>query len=147
MNEFLTNRVVKATFDATNNTANRPTGTYYLNVLIPAGAIITKAYYNVRTTFATAGGDAGTIALQSAAANDLKAAIAVSDGTNVWDAGLHACLPGKFALDGNALTAIAMAAADAGACILTTSAVQPAVVVGGQALTGGILDLYIEYVV
>jgi len=85
-------------------------GSHGLGVTIPSGAVITKAEYVVNTTF-TSATDAATIALTAQSAGDLKAAIAISAAGDVYDAGLRGCLPGNFALDGNALTAIAMAAA------------------------------------
>jgi len=47
--------------------------------------IVTNAYYAVSQTF-TSSGDSATIALSIEGANDLVSAIAISDGTNPWDA-------------------------------------------------------------
>lgn len=119
-----------------------------LGVTIPSGALITDAYYIVNETF-TSATDAATIALHVEGAGDLKAAIAISDGTNVWDAGKRGCLPGNYALDGNALSAVAMAAAEAGSYILTTAERELTATVAVEALTGttGELTLYVEYFV
>lgn len=143
MNQFLTKHVVKATFDAT---AGSPVSTagVGLGVFIPNGAIITNAYYNVGTTF-TSSTDAATIALQANSAGDLKAAIAISASGDVYDAGVHGCLPGNFALDGNALTAIAMAAARSASYIVMTANRELKAVVAVEALTAGTLDLFVEY--
>ena len=119
-----------------------------LGVTIPSGALITDAYYIVNTTFTSPTTDAATIALSSGeGAGDLKAAIAISDATNVWDAGKRGCLPGHYALDGNALTAIAMSAAEAGSYILTTAERELTATVGVEAITAGELTLYVEYFV
>lgn len=115
-----------------------------LGVTIPSGAVVTKAEYVVNTTF-TSATDAATIALTLQSAGDLKAAIAISDATNVWDAGLRGCLPGNYALDGNALTAIAMAAARAASEIATTAERELTATVAVEALTAGELTLYVEY--
>ena len=81
--------VAVATFDPSANTAQRPIAAYGLGVYIPSKAIITRAWVDVVTTFTSAGADAGTIALHVQAADDIVAAIAISDATNVWDAGIH----------------------------------------------------------
>lgn len=142
--EFLTKRVAKVTFDATSGAA---IAAHTTGLVIPKGAIITRAYYNVRTTFTDGASDTATIALHLQSAGDLKAAIAISDATNVWDSGLHGCLPGNWALDGNALTAIAMAAGKAGSEILLTANRTLTVTVAVAALTAGVMDIYVEYVV
>lgn len=124
--------------------ANSTTAAHGLDVRIPSGAIIEKAFYIVNTTF-TSATDAATIALHVEGAGDLKAAIAISDATNVWDAGKRGCLPGNFALDGNALTAIAMAAAKASSYIATTAEREITATVAVEALTAGELTLYVDY--
>lgn len=62
-------------------------GTKALAVTLPEGATVTTAFYKVITTCATAGGDAGTLALGIASdgPDEFVAAIAVSAGGNVWD--------------------------------------------------------------
>lgn len=85
--------------------AGAGTNTLYINGagvvdlgILPDNFVITDAWYDVVTTFVTddgttPGNDAGTIALSTGqGAGDLKAAIAVSDATNVWDAGIHGTL-------------------------------------------------------
>ena len=95
-----------------------------------------NSHYGKKTAVAT---------LQSA--GDLKAGIAISAAGNVYDAGVRGCLPGHFALDGNALTAIAMAAGEAGSYILTTAERELTATVGVEAITAGELTLYVEYLV
>lgn len=124
--------------------ANSTTAAHGLDVRIPSGAIIEKAFYIVNTTFASET-DAATIALHVEGAGDLKAAIAISDTTNVWDAGKRGCLPGNYALDGNALTAIAMAQAKASSYIATTAEREITATVAVETLTAGELTLYVDY--
>ena len=83
------------------------------------------------TTFTTAGADAGTIAIQTNAADDIVVAVAVSDGGNPWDQGLQAGLP-----VGTVATAIKL-----------TAARIPSILVGGQAVTAGALVLTLIYFV
>jgi hypothetical protein len=124
-----------------------------LGVFIPSGAVVTDAYYVVNTTFSSpttgAGVDKATIALTLQSAGDLKAAIAIEAAGHVYDAGVRGCLPGHFALDGNALNAIASAAFRAGSYILTTAERELTATVAVDPLTGGAgeLTLYVEYFV
>lgn len=144
MSDFLQRRVVKVTFDATGGKA---IATYPLPIVLPNGAIIQKAWYNVTTTF-TSATDAATIALTASSAGDIKAAIAISDATNVWDAGLHAGLPGAYAertVAGD--TAVLDAASQAASWILLSANKIPTVAVAVEALTAGVMDIYIEYVI
>jgi len=149
-NQLFTKKIVKATFDTagvdSTNVANTTVASHGTGVYIPSGAIVTNVFYRVRTTFTDGVSDAGTIALTLQSAGDLKAAIAISAAGDVWDAGVRACLPSRYALDGNALTAIAMAAAEAASLILTTAQRELTVTVGGVALTAGAMDIYVEYV-
>jgi hypothetical protein len=64
-----------------------------LGVTIPDNAIICGGFVDVVTTCTSAGADAGTMALHVQGAGDIVAAIAISDGTNPWDAGLKAIVP------------------------------------------------------
>jgi hypothetical protein len=127
-----------------SDVANSTAAAHGLDVRIPSGAIIEKAFYIVNSTF-TSATDAATIALHIEGVGDLKATIAISDATNVWDAGKRGCLPGNFALDGNALTAIAMAAAKANSYIATTAEREITATVAVEALTAGELTLYVDY--
>jgi hypothetical protein len=136
-----------ATFDPSSNTAQRPTGTYGLGVYLPPKAIITRVWIDVVTTFTSAGSDAGTIAIQLQSANDVVAATAISAGGDIWDAGLHGTKIGTFALDGNSLTAVAMAAAAAGAMLKLTAEREITAVVASQALTAGKANIFVEYII
>ena len=152
-NSFYGKKTVAATFKVggtdSSGTAMSAIGAHGLGIRIPSGAIITNAFYVVNDTFESTatGTDKATIALHVQSAGDLKAAIAIEDATNVWDEGVRGCLPGRYALDGNALTAIAMAAADAGSYILTTAERELTATVAVAALTAGELTLYVEYLV
>jgi len=146
--EFLTKRVAKATFDATGG---KTIGAYGTGLRLPKGAIVTDCFYNVRTTFTTASADAGTIALHIQTANDIKSAIAVSDTSNVWDAGVHCGLIGSPAVGSNASTldagtALLYTAKKAASLLLLTENREVTVTVADQALTAGVMDIYVEYV-
>lgn len=149
MNEFLTHRVVKATFDATGGKA---IATYSLPLSLPDGAIVKNVYYNVTTTFTSAGADAGTLAISVQSAGDATVAIAISDASNVWDAGLHGTLIGSPAVGSDASTldagtALIYSARFAASLLLLTADRVPTIAVAGQALTAGVLEIYFEYVV
>lgn len=106
-------------------------GTISLGVALPAKAIILDGLVDVITQFTTAGADAGTIALGAESNVDLKAAIAVSDGTNPYDPGMKAIIP-----IGTAATAVK-----------TTVARQLKLTIAGQAVTAGKLVLFVHYIV
>ena len=139
--------IVCATFDPSANTAQRPVGAYGLGVYLPNKAIITKVWIDVVTTFTSAGADAGTIATHAQSAGDIVAAIAISAAGDVWDAGLRGAKPGSFALDGNALTQVAMAAAEAATAIKMTAEREITATVAVQALTAGKANIFVEYIV
>lgn len=64
-------------------------GTITLADKLPTGAIMTRTFYKVDTTF-TSSTDAATVRWYVATdAINLKAAIAISDGSNPWDSGWH----------------------------------------------------------
>lgn len=139
-------KVAVAVFDPSANTAQRPVGAYGLGVYLPHNAIILRAWVDVITTFVSAGADAGTIAIHAQTANDIVSAIAISDATNVWDAGIRGTKIGNFALDGNALTQVAMGAAVAATAVKLTAERQITATVAVQALTAGKAAIYVEYV-
>lgn len=96
---------------------------------LPDNAIITHAYYDVITTL-TSATDAATVALTSEGAGDIKAAVAISNGANAWDAGFHEGVP-----VGTAATMVKMSAERT---LLATIAVE--------AVTAGKFELFVEYV-
>jgi len=84
-------RVARATYDfAEHGGAISSIG---LGVTIPDNAIVCGGFVDVVTTATTAGADAGTMAIHVQSANDIVSAIAVSNGANPWDEGLHAIVP------------------------------------------------------
>lgn len=139
-------KIAVATFDPSGNTAHRTVAAHGLGVYLPDNAIITRVWVDVVTTF-TSATDAGTIALKAQSANDLVSAIAISDASNVWDAGQHGAIPNNFALDGNALTQIAMGAARAATLIKLTAERELTATVAVEALTAGKAVIYVEYVI
>ena len=109
-------------------------GTHKLGIL-PAGAIITKAWIDVDTTF-TSATDAATISLgYTGQAAAFDAAIAISAGANAWDAAVPRVSDGAAA--GAVGTYIAIGA----------SPVEVIAVVAVEVLTAGKGYLFIEYVV
>ena len=83
--------VARATYDfAVNGGEISAIG---LGVTIPDNAIVCGGFVDVVTTCTSAAADAGTMALSVQGANDIVSAIAISDGTNPWDAGLKAIVP------------------------------------------------------
>lgn len=104
-----------ATFDPTSNGSEREIAAHGLGVIIPDAAIVINAFCEVVTTFTSAGADAGTIAISIEGANDIVAALAISDGANIWDAGIHSTKIPWGATDtylSTDLTAIAPGGAD-----------------------------------
>lgn len=65
--------------------------------MLPIASIIKNVYYNVLTTFLDNGTssnlDSSTLSIGANTAVDLKAAIAISNGANPWDAGIGAGIP------------------------------------------------------
>lgn len=96
---------------------------------LPDNAIILDGMVDVVTTCVSAT-DAATIAIQSEAANDIVAAIAISNVANAWDAGLQAIIP-----LGTAATAIKL-----------TAARDIKIVIAVEALTAGKFHTILRYV-
>lgn len=85
-------RVARATFDPSGTAGHRTIAAHGLGVIIPDNAIICGGFVDADIT-ATSATDAATIALSAQGANDLVSAIAISNGANPWDAGLHPLIP------------------------------------------------------
>lgn len=122
-------------------------GSHGLGVYLPDNAVITRVIIDVVTTFVTASADAGTIAVQIQSANDVVAAIAVSDASNVWDAGIRSTKIGTYATSGNAETALVQGASAAASMLKTTAIRELTVVTAGQVVTAGKAVFYVEYFV
>lgn len=101
--------------------------------VIPGGAIVIGGFVNVITTCTSAGADAGTMAISVKSANDIVSAIAISDGTNPWDAGLHAIVPKRNTPESTA--------------IVTTAPRYVTFTIATQNFTAGRIVVYLEYVV
>lgn len=127
-------------FDPSANSSQRAIAAHNLkdvngnDLILPDNSRVWDGYYEVITTFASAGADAGTISLGLPVDDvaGIKAAIAISDGSNPWDAAAPAAIiqVGTIAAIGEKTTA--------------ARAVQATV--AGQVLTAGKLYLYLEVV-
>lgn len=119
----------KCVFDPSAVSGDRTTTAHACNLLIPKNSYVTKAYYKVVTTF-TSATDAATIAIKITGANDIVSAIAISDGTNVWDSGgLVPTIPTGALSNEVAVTADS----------------YPTFTVAVEALTAGKLVLWLEW--
>jgi hypothetical protein len=147
-----TRYVASAIFDTaakdSSGASNKTIAAHGLGVFLPNKAIITKFWYDVTTTF-TSATDAGTIAYHAQAANDLLAAIAISDATNVHDAGIRAGKVGFPALGADAAhdTQVEVAALFAATMIKLTAEREITATVAVEALTAGKATLYVEYMI
>lgn len=108
-------------------------GTVHTGFKLPKGAVVTRAFYNVRTAFTSAGSTA-TIAMQLVAANDILTAIALNNGANPFTV----VNTPKACKQDNAIGNVTVQTLAADTEVLF--------VVGTQALTAGELDLFLEYV-
>jgi hypothetical protein len=151
MSDFLNKRLVKVVFDtAANDSAgvsNKTAAAHPTGIFIPDNAIITSAFYEVNTTF-TSATDTATIAIMVEGAGDVVAALAINDGTNIWDAGVHGTIVGAPTLgaDSSHDTAIEVGALTAASFIKVADAEEVTFTVGTDVLTAGKLTLYLEYV-
>lgn len=138
-----------ATFDPTADATHRSIGAHGLGVYLPAKAVITRAWIDIVETFVSAGADAGTIALHAQSAGDLVAAIAISDTSNVWDAGIRGSKVGFPNLGADAAhdSALEVAALYAGTMLKTTAIRELVATVAGQVLTAGKANIFVEYVI
>ena len=145
-------KIASAVFDTagtdSSGVSNKTIAAHGLGVYIPINAVITKVWYDVSTTFADGVSDAATIelGLVTQDPNAFIVAIAVSDASNVWDAGQHGSIVGSYALDGNAMTALELTAAETASYVKTTAERELVATVAVAALTLGKLVLYVEYV-
>lgn len=98
---------------------------------LPDNAVITRAFYNVLTTFADGASDTATIALQVNAANDIKTATAIATTGDIWDAGAFVA-----GVPDNAVGNMLKLTADRE--LIMAVAVAP--------ITAGKMDVFIEYV-
>lgn len=116
------------TLDATGGLAQ---GTEFLGLTLPKDAYVIRAWYDVLTTF-TSNTDAATIRLGVATDDPggIVAAIAISDISTPWDAGLHEGVP-----DGAVANFTTKATAER----------ELQATVGAEDLTNGELRLFVRY--
>ena len=121
-------------FAPSANASERTIAEHKFGPELPDNAVIMRSFYDVITTFVSAT-DAATIALgiETDSADGLVTAIAISDGSNPYDAGLQASKMD----DGKVATFVKTAAA--GRQFVATVAVE--------ALTAGKLLAVAEYIV
>ncbi len=125
-------RLLRATYDfAVDGGA---ISTIASGVVLPDNAIVTKCWFDVITTF-TSSTDAATFAINIPTDGDLHAAIAISEGTNTFDAGIQDCDTKGNDDDSKA------------AYIKTTAARDISWVIATEAITAGALVLFLEYVI
>ena len=126
-------RIARATYDFA--VLGGAQGVIALGVTLPDNAIVTRSWLEVITTLQSGGGDAATVSVDIPTDDvaGIVAAIAISDGTDPWDAGLQEGIQ-----DGAA----------ANYATKTTAARELSITVaGGQDLTAGKFVLFCEYVV
>lgn len=147
-NDLLNKHVAKATyvFNALDSSgvANSTVASHGMGLVIPAGAVVTNAYFNVTTAFTTA--STTTVALTLASAGDLVVGITVA-GSPWSTTGLRGTLvnsPIEATVAGD--TGILSAARSAGTWLLLTAHKELTVTIGTAAPTAGAMDIYIEYV-
>ena len=98
---------------------------------IPNGALITRTYYKVYTTFTSTTTDNATIALSLNAANDITTATAIKTAGDIWDAGN--------------VVAGAQTGTEANDLLLTADR-ELLMTIGTDTLTAGKLKLFVEYI-
>ena len=153
-NGLTVTKLLTAEFDTAGNdssgVSNKTIAAHGLGVYLPDNAIIIRAWYDVITTF-TSATDAGTIAIKAQTANDLVTAIAISDASNVYDAGMHGTLTaGTTTLTEaapNTRTQIVNATDIIAGFIKLTAEREIVCTVAVEALTAGKLVLFVEYVI
>jgi len=121
-------KVAVATYDFAEH--GGVVGAIDLGVTIPDNSIVLDGLIDVITT-CTSANDSGTMAIHVNAANDIVTAIAISNGGNPWDAGLHDIIP-----VGTAATAKK-----------TTAARAITATIGTQDFTAGKFLVILRYVV
>lgn len=140
-------KTLRATFNPSADSTKRGIGTYTL-AGIPTKAVVTKVWYEVITTF-TSATDAATLALSIKDADDVVAAVAISDGSNPWDASRKGTKIGYPNLGADAAhdSQAEVNALVLGTWIKTTAKSKLQVAVAVEALTAGKLNVFAEYVI
>lgn len=144
---YVASAIYDTSLSDSSGVSNKTTAAHGLGVYLPAGAIITNAFIDVITTF-TSATDAGTIALKAQSTGDITAALAISDASNIWDAGLHGSVVGSYAeatVAGD--TAILDAARKAASYVKLTAERELIATVAVEALTAGKAVIFVEYII
>jgi hypothetical protein len=130
------NRIARATFDFAVDGGTHNTD-YDMGVNLPDNAVVTRAWYEVITTFESGGTDAATlgIGLPTDDAQGLVAFTAISTTGDVWDAGYHEAIQTGTAANFSTKTTDARAVTFS----ISSSAAGD--------ITAGALVLFAEYVV
>lgn len=151
MSDFLNTRLIKVVFDTdasdSAGVSNKTAAAHPTGIFVPDNSIVTRCFYEVNTTF-TSATDTATIAIMIEGAGDVVAALAINDGTNIWDAGIHGTIVGAPTLGADAShdTAIEVGALTAASFIKVDGQEEVTFTVAVDVLTAGKLTLYIEYV-
>lgn len=119
----------RCVFDPSATSGERTIAAHGCGLTIPKNSIVTFAAYDVLTTF-TSATDAATIAVKIVAANDVVSALAISNGANIWDAGIFETIP-KVETSTTWLT--------------TTVDSEVTFTVAAEALTAGKLVFWVEW--
>lgn len=119
----------KCVFDPSGDSDLRTIAAHGCGLTIPKDAIVTFVAYDVLTTF-TSATDAATIAVKIVGANDVVSALAISDVSNIWDAGIFETIP-KVETSTTWLT--------------TTADSEVTFTVAVEALTAGKLVLWVQW--
>lgn len=130
--------------------ANSAIGTHGTGVYLPSGATLIHFHSTVNTTFTSAtdaakiGIGVQTVTLDS---EDVIAALAISDATNMWDAGNHAGKIGFPNLGADAAhdTQVEVAALFAATYLTLTAEREIRVTVQTEALTAGEMTMKFTY--
>tara|TARA_R110002020_G_scaffold335423_2_gene550571 strand:+ start:1908 stop:2402 length:495 start_codon:yes stop_codon:yes gene_type:complete len=140
----------EATFDIAETGTLAAADIVKSGVFIPDGAVMTRAWYHVHTTFAGGGTDAATIKLGTTSSDaNMVAALAIADGSNIWDAGVRGTLIGSPVLGTNAAagdTAIEYAAVLAASAVHCTANEEIMITTATNTVTAGKMTVYVEYV-
>ena len=128
-------RTARATYDFA--VSGGAISTIGLGVTLPDNALIRRAWYEVNTTF-TSATDAATIALNIPTDGDLVDAIAISDVSNPWDAGVVDIVnAANVAEDYDTPTGY----------LKLTGAREISVVIAVEAVTAGKATFFVDYVI
>lgn len=129
-------KISRTTFDFAVDGGSHNTA-YDMGVDLPDNAVITRAWYDVITTFQSGGTDAVTmsVGLPTDDANGIVAFTSISSSGNVWDAGYHEAIQTGTAANFSTKTTAARAVTFS----ISSSAAGD--------LTAGALVLFLEYVI